>query len=115
MRTIALALAVLALAGCVTDAERARQQESADDSRCASYGYTYGTDGYGQCRQSIDAERARNQRAAAAFMLGMQPVNRPTQIPVYQMPVRPYQAPAQPQPSYTTCMSMGQQISCSTY
>jgi hypothetical protein len=46
-------LAVLALAGCESAAERI----AADNQQCLSYGFTMGTDAFAQCRLQLDIQR----------------------------------------------------------
>jgi hypothetical protein len=51
----------LLLAGCETTS--AAQQRAADESRCRSYGFRRGTDGFSKCLLDIDLDRAADRRS----------------------------------------------------
>lgn len=94
--------ALLLLASCThkpTEAEIAAH----DDAVCRSYGLTYGTSQYADCRQRIVSERQANARAALGAYLQMQ-------RPVYQTPV--YQVPV---PTTTTCNQVVGYVTCQTH
>ena len=54
----ALAMAAIALTGCVSPAE----QKAADSKQCASYGFTPGGDAFANCMMTIENRRADQMR-----------------------------------------------------
>jgi hypothetical protein len=104
MKRSLLFLAVLALMGC-TSAEEVRQKNAAlDDETCRSYGLTFGTPEYAQCRQNIANQRSANARAALGLLL-LQQQNQPaTYIPQPQ--------PQAPVRMTTTCNTVGNATYC---
>lgn len=72
-KIIMVLAAALALAGCVTDAQREAMIANADDGSCQSYGAAPGTQAYFQCRMMKDQQRqaiqAQNAQVAAAFLM----------------------------------------------
>ena len=73
MRAAALLVAAIVLAGCGSS----REELAADDhATCASYGFKYGTQAYGECRFAMDQNRqqreamedARRAQAGAAMV-----------------------------------------------
>lgn len=70
---IAVGSLVLMLAGCSSDAinrfwgyPTREERAAADDAKCRQYGFTPGTEGYGNCRLQLDQIRATKQAAAAS-------------------------------------------------
>jgi hypothetical protein len=55
------ALFAAALSGCQTVTPEERR--SADETRCISYGFRRGTDGFAGCLQKIDLDRSAERRA----------------------------------------------------
>lgn len=58
IRTIAVLALALAGGGCVTAAE----QRAADETRCSSYGFRRGSDGFANCLLSVDLDRSATRR-----------------------------------------------------
>jgi len=89
-------LAVLSfVAGCADPGQ-------GDAGRCASYGWTPGTDGFAQCMQSADTQR----RAILGNYLMMRAAQPPPQVPFYPMQVQ------QPVRLQTTCQRVGDSTFC---
>lgn len=73
MRTVAMALAVILLAGCAEDAEwlppggglYGRSAEVVDDEKCRELGFEPGTVDYGNCRLKLEEIRAIKAGTAA--------------------------------------------------
>jgi hypothetical protein len=83
---IALVVGVGALAGCQTAQEQARNEASADDAACRSYGLQFGTPPYAECRQRREAA---SQQQALAALGALQGARQPVAAPeAYQMPMR---------------------------
>jgi hypothetical protein len=78
-----LALASI-LASC--SSERASQRAIADADKCASYGFVPGSDGYAQCRMTMDIQRQQACQAAQNNVQAAQ--NRMAQEPA----VSPFEA-----------------------
>ncbi|WP_442754311.1 hypothetical protein ACNHKD_15140 [Methylocystis sp. JAN1] len=62
----ALAMAVT-LGACETTSPA--QQRAADATRCKSYGFRSGTDGFSKCLLDIDLDRSADRRAAREELL----------------------------------------------
>ena len=59
------------LAGCAS----AAQVAAIDDNKCQSYGFAPGSEGYAQCRMTMDVQRQQARAAAiASVQAGMQSV-----------------------------------------
>jgi hypothetical protein len=59
---------LIATAVTLTGCANAGQLAANDDDKCQSYGFAPGTQGYAQCRMSMDASR---QQAASAAIAGL--------------------------------------------
>lgn len=62
---IAMAVALTCTA-CESQAEYQQRVAAFDDHKCRSYGFTLGTDAYGQCRVQLDVARSAALSAIAA-------------------------------------------------
>lgn len=69
---LALAISLALLSGCASP----EQTAAVDNDRCASYGFTPGTDAYAQCRMQLDSDR-RTRRRAAIDSIGSTPMVAP--------------------------------------
>lgn len=104
-------IGALALAGCATSEELA----SRDDAACTSYGYRVGTDGYANCRLSMDQQRqARRQAALMNMSASMQQQAAIAQANAAAYRPQPIQLP-QHTNTNTTCMGLGSNmVSCNS-
>lgn len=57
-------VAIVALSGCSTPAERAARNDARDDAECRKYGATYGTAAYANCRVTIASRRSAEEDQA---------------------------------------------------
>jgi hypothetical protein len=69
------------------------QEQENDDTRCASYGFSPGTDAFAQCRENLDIDRAHQENANNAALtrsLDQALINsRPPPPPVFAPPPAP--------------------------
>jgi len=101
-----LATVVLLMTGCMSAQERALANAQADDATCKSYGLSFGSDGYAQCRQNVANQRAANARAALGAFATMQAAHPASQVPYYPMQVQ------QPVRLQTMCNTVGTTTFC---
>jgi expansin (peptidoglycan-binding protein) len=89
------------LASCASSAELA----AADDSKCQSYGFALGSEGYAQCRMTMDTQR---QQARASAIAGIQAGLKGVGDAYANMPVQ------QQRPIQCTTTALGDGMSTST-
>lgn len=108
-------LALLILASCTSAAEKQAEQErraqaiaEEEDSTCRSFGLSFGTDSYADCRVKLATARAERRARVRAAVLGamiarpQQPIYAPAQVPTNNFQVQPLRTP-----SNCTVMPMG--------
>jgi hypothetical protein len=66
MQMLFVFIAAIALAACKTTEQAAYEQYQADSVMCARYGFTYGTEPFGQCMLALKQQREQAQAAAWA-------------------------------------------------
>lgn len=80
--TLIALVAIFALSGCSTPAERAARNriiDARDDAECRKYGATYGTAAYANCRVAIASRRsAEEDQAISNAILYNQQLNQPS-------------------------------------
>jgi len=69
MRALTLILCAVALSSCMASKEIAEKQAAADDAQCKSFGLTFGTPAYAECRIRLTEGRERSAAAARAALL----------------------------------------------
>lgn len=121
-RTASLAAigTLLALSGCAAMAEQRQraQQQQVEQMRatCDSYGAGLGTPGYTDCMLRLRAEQDANSTAASAQWQANWRAQQQMQQDNSNATLRAMTpAPYVPQTRTTTCMPMGNMVSCSSY
>ena len=99
MRKVAIFLALVVVAGCETG-----EPEPTNADLCASYGFEFGTDAYGQCMLRL-AEIDQQRRQAWVDYWASNPLYTPTLPPRQPLPL----------PRQTVCRQIGATVYCDTY
>jgi hypothetical protein len=91
-------------AGYENSRSGAERRAAQDRAKCESYGFTPGTEAFGQCLMAQDMDRRQDQRADEL---------RRAMVPVYQPPPAPvYLPPPAPVSPVIHCTSSGSMTTC---
>lgn len=91
--------------------ERAAANDQADDATCQSYGLTFGTPAYADCRQNIATQRQANAARALDYI---QQENQENQQILLDQQQRIQQQEILNRPVMTNCNTFGTQTNCTT-
>ncbi len=95
----------VALAGCMSQQEQAMRLAANDDAVCQSYGLTYGTPQYADCRMRVAEQRNAQQAATDAQLLALAGAMNANRAP----------ATLPPPPIQTNCQQLGNTVNCTTH